>query len=114
MADEVVYKKMTRKADAHLEGKVVAKHGKQGNQRLKTYIVLPGFPLSIRQRSLSYPDDTPDFESDDDRFELSFRSRPSLFVQSQTEERLPQFSNFFEPYAISFLPCFRPTAFLNN
>lgn len=40
MADEVVYKKITRKADAHLEGKVEAKHGKQSNQRLKTYVVL--------------------------------------------------------------------------
>ena len=28
MADEIVYKKMTRKADKGLEGKVVAKHGK--------------------------------------------------------------------------------------
>ena len=40
MADEVVYKKMTRKADKGLEGKVVAKHGKQKEQRLKTYVVL--------------------------------------------------------------------------
>ena len=40
MADEVVYKKMTRKADKGLEGKIVAKHGKQANQRLKTYVVL--------------------------------------------------------------------------
>ena len=40
MADEVVYKKVTRKADRLLEGKVVAKHGKQANQRLKTYVVL--------------------------------------------------------------------------
>ena len=40
MADEVVYKKMTRKADKGLEGKVVTKHGKQANQRLKTYVVL--------------------------------------------------------------------------
>ena len=29
MADEIVYKKMTRKADKGLEGKVVAKHGKK-------------------------------------------------------------------------------------
>ena len=29
MADEIVYKKMTRKADRGLEGKVVAKHGKK-------------------------------------------------------------------------------------
>ena len=29
MADEIVYKKMTRKADTGLEGKVVAKHGKK-------------------------------------------------------------------------------------
>ena len=40
MADEVVYKKMTRKADRLLEGKVVAKHGKQTNQKLKPYVVL--------------------------------------------------------------------------
>ena len=40
MAEEVVYKKMTRKADKGLEGKVVAKHGKQKEQRLKTYVVL--------------------------------------------------------------------------
>ena len=40
MADEVVYKKMTRKADKGLEGKVVAKHGKQKEQRLKPYVVL--------------------------------------------------------------------------
>ena len=31
MADEIIYKKMTRKADKGLEGKVVAKHGKQTN-----------------------------------------------------------------------------------
>lgn len=37
MADEVIYKKITRKADAHLEGKVVAKHGKQKEQRFETY-----------------------------------------------------------------------------
>ena len=35
MADEIVYKKMTRKADKGLEGKVIAKHGKQTNQKLK-------------------------------------------------------------------------------
>ena len=40
MADEVIYKKMTRKADKGLEGKVVAKHGKQTNQKLKPYVVL--------------------------------------------------------------------------
>ena len=40
MADEVIYKKMTRKADKGLEGKIVAKHGKQKEQRLKTYVVL--------------------------------------------------------------------------
>ena len=40
MADEIVYKKMTRKADKGLEGKVVAKHGKQTNQKLKPYVVL--------------------------------------------------------------------------
>ena len=40
MADEIVYKKMTRKADKGLEGKVIAKHGKQTNQKLKPYVVL--------------------------------------------------------------------------
>ena len=40
MADEIVYKKITRKADKDLEGKIVAKHGKQANQRLKPYVVL--------------------------------------------------------------------------
>jgi len=39
MADEIVYKKMTRKADKGLEGKVIAKHGKQTNQTLKPYVV---------------------------------------------------------------------------
>ena len=34
MADEIVYKKVTRKADKGLEGKVVAKHGKQTSQKL--------------------------------------------------------------------------------
>ena len=40
MADEIVYKKITRKADKGLEGKIVAKHGKQTNQKLKPYLVL--------------------------------------------------------------------------
>ena len=40
MADEIVYKKVTRKADKGLEGKVVAKHGKQTNQKLMPYVVL--------------------------------------------------------------------------
>ena len=40
MADEIVYKKVTRKADKGLEGKIVAKHGKQTNQKLKPYVVL--------------------------------------------------------------------------
>ena len=40
MADEIVYKKVTRKADKGLEGKVIAKHGKQTNQKLKSYVVL--------------------------------------------------------------------------
>ena len=35
MADEIVYKKVTRKADKGLEGKVIAKHGKQTNQKLR-------------------------------------------------------------------------------
>ena len=40
MAEEIIYKKITRKADKGLEGKVVAKHGKQTNQKLKPYVVL--------------------------------------------------------------------------
>ena len=40
MADEIVYKKAIRKADKGLEGKVIAKHGKQTNQKLKPYVVL--------------------------------------------------------------------------
>lgn len=39
MPDEIVYKKVTRKADKGLEGKVIAKHGKQTNQKLKPYVV---------------------------------------------------------------------------
>lgn len=34
MADEIVYKKVTRKADKGLERKVFAKHGKQTSQKL--------------------------------------------------------------------------------
>lgn len=34
MADEIVYKKMARKADKGLEGKVITKHGKQTSQKL--------------------------------------------------------------------------------
>ena len=40
MADEIVYKKVTRKADKGLEEKAIAKHGKQTNQKLKPYVVL--------------------------------------------------------------------------
>ena len=40
MEKKPTYKKMTRKADKGLEGKVVAKHGKQTNQKLKPYVVL--------------------------------------------------------------------------
>lgn len=40
MADEIIYKKMTRKADKSLENKIIAKHGKQANQKLKPYVVL--------------------------------------------------------------------------
>ena len=36
MADEIVYKKMTRKADKGLEGKVVAKHGKKKSAQRHT------------------------------------------------------------------------------
>ena len=50
MADEIVYKKMTRKADKGLEGKVVAKHGKQTNQKLKPYaIILFSLSWVVRQ-----------------------------------------------------------------
>ena len=45
MADEIVYKKMTRKADKGLEGKVVAKHGKQTNQKLKDHEFFIGVNL---------------------------------------------------------------------
>ena len=40
MADEIDYKKVTRKADIGLEGKDNANHGKQTNQKLKSYVVL--------------------------------------------------------------------------
>jgi len=43
MADEIVYKKVTRKADKGLEGKVVAKHGKQTNQKLNCFSTLIAF-----------------------------------------------------------------------
>lgn len=40
MEKKPVYKKFTRKADKGLEGKVIAKHGRQKDQKLKTYLVL--------------------------------------------------------------------------
>lgn len=40
MEEKPVYKKFYRKADAHLNGKVIAKHGKRDNQKLKPYVVL--------------------------------------------------------------------------
>ena len=40
MADEIVYKKVTRKADKGLEGKVIATPGKQTNLKLKPSVVL--------------------------------------------------------------------------
>ena len=40
MAEEIIYKKVTRKADKGLEGKIIAKHGKQKDQKLKPYLVL--------------------------------------------------------------------------
>lgn len=40
MAEQKVYKKVSRKADRLLEGKIIAKHGKQANQKLKPYVVL--------------------------------------------------------------------------
>ena len=39
MADEVIYKKVTRKADKGLEGKVVVKHGKQAGQNSNPFVV---------------------------------------------------------------------------
>ena len=35
MADEFIYKKVTRKADKGLEGKVIAKHCNQTSKKLK-------------------------------------------------------------------------------
>ena len=40
MEKKPTYKKVTRKADGGLEGKIIAKHGKQKNQKLKPYLVL--------------------------------------------------------------------------
>lgn len=40
MEKKTVYKKFTRKADKGLEGKVIAKHGRQKDQKLKPYLVL--------------------------------------------------------------------------
>ena len=49
MANEIVYKKMTRKADKSLENKITVKHGKQTNQKLK--------PYGVRQSLLKYSDE---------------------------------------------------------
>ena len=64
----------------------------------------PRLPLSVRQRTLSCPDDTPDCGSDDCRSEPFCHSRPLPFAHSQSEERFPVVSNFFEPFAFAFLP----------
>ena len=40
MEKKPTYKKVTRKADRGLEGKIIAKHGKQKDQKLKPYLVL--------------------------------------------------------------------------
>lgn len=40
MADEIVYKKMYRKADEHLKDTIPVAHGKKANQKMKPYIVL--------------------------------------------------------------------------
>ena len=40
MDKKPTYKKITRKADKGLEGKIIAKHGKQKDQKLKPYLVL--------------------------------------------------------------------------
>ena len=53
MADEIVYKKVTRKADKGLEGKVIAKHGKQTNQKLKPYVVVQYLLKYKRSKRLS-------------------------------------------------------------
>ena len=49
MEKKPVYKKFTRKADKGLEGKIIAKHGRQKDQKLKPYLVL--------QYLLKYSDD---------------------------------------------------------
>ena len=38
--EEIKYKKFYRKADKHLNGKIIAHHGKRENQKLKPYLVL--------------------------------------------------------------------------
>lgn len=38
------YKKVTRKADRLLEGKVIAEHSKQTNQKLKPHVVMEYLP----------------------------------------------------------------------
>ena len=40
MEEKPVYKKFYRKADEHLNGKIIAKHGKRDNQKLKPNVVL--------------------------------------------------------------------------
>ena len=40
MADEIVYKKMYRKADAHLKDTIPVAHGKKSNQKMKPYAIL--------------------------------------------------------------------------
>ena len=40
MADEIVYKKMYRKADQYLKDTIPVAHGKKANQKMKPYIVL--------------------------------------------------------------------------
>ena len=55
MSDTPVYKKMTRKADKHLEGKVIAKHGKQNNQKLKPYCICQGKVDAKKHHSFRSP-----------------------------------------------------------
>lgn len=40
MVDGVTYEKITRKADKGLEGKIIARRGKQANQKQKSHVVL--------------------------------------------------------------------------
>ena len=51
MADEIVYKKVTRKADKGLEGKVIAKHGKDSSEMPGEISVHTVFHVSSKRYS---------------------------------------------------------------